>query len=72
MGRQFSEFRAAELFCPKCNECLPVCEQRLTDTREETIELRCARCGTIVGRHTVTDNSLGGRLARAWNQLRGK
>ncbi len=72
MGRQFSDFKAAELFCPQCNECLPVREKRLTEAREETIELRCARCGTIVGRHTVTDHSLGARLARAWDRLRGR
>lgn len=72
MGRQFSDFRAAELFCPKCNECLPVREQRLSEGNEETSELRCARCGTIVGRHTVTNNSLGARLTRAWERLRGK
>lgn len=72
MGRQFSDFKAAELFCPKCNESLPVREKRLAEAREEAIELRCARCGTLVGRHTVTDHSLGARLARAWNWLRGK
>ncbi len=72
MDRQFSDFKAAELFCPRCNECLPVREHKLACAREDITELRCARCGTVVGRHVVTEHGFSRRLACAWDWLLGR
>lgn len=61
MGRQFNEFKAAELHCPKCGSSQPVRER---PAGAQNIELLCFRCATVLGQHTVVDNSLGGKLGR--------
>lgn len=60
MGRQFNEFKASELHCPKCGVSQPVRER---PAAENSVELRCSRCATVLGLHTVVDHSLGGKLA---------
>ncbi|NBR86610.1 MAG: hypothetical protein EB141_20610 [Verrucomicrobia bacterium] len=60
MGRQFNEFKASELFCPRCQACQPVRER----TEGQATQLLCSRCGTVVGRHTTVDHRLGPKLAR--------
>jgi len=61
VGRQFNEFKAAELHCPKCGSAQPVRERPASPL---TIDLLCSRCATVLGQHTVVDHSLGGKLGR--------
>jgi ribosomal protein S27AE len=72
VGRhQFSEFKASELFCPKCGGCQPVRERASAVPGAMSVELLCSRCGTVVGQHTVVDNSLAGKLSRLAGGLFG-
>ncbi len=68
MGRQFNEFKASELHCPQCGSCQPVRERRALD---DSLELLCSRCATILGRHTTVDHSLVGKLTRLASGLLG-
>ncbi|MFM8468766.1 MAG: hypothetical protein ACKODH_02165 [Limisphaerales bacterium] len=73
MGRQqFNEFKASELFCPKCGSCQPVRERASAAPGESSVELLCSRCATVVGQHTVVDNSLTGKLTRLAGGLFGR
>ena len=69
MGRQFNEFKASELHCPKCGVSQPVRERASALHGPQTIELLCSRCATVVGHHTVIDHSLGGKLAKLVGKL---
>lgn len=48
--KQFDQFRATELYCPKCRTAMPVRERLLLVLPEgDKYEYLCARCGTSVG-----------------------
>ena len=69
VGRQFNEFKASELHCPKCGSSQPVRERASALPGSQTLDLLCSRCGTVVGQHTVVDHSLGGKLANFVGKL---
>jgi hypothetical protein len=69
VGRQFNEFKAAELHCPKCGSCQPVRERASSVPGSQTVELLCFRCSTVVGQHTVIDHSLAGKVAKLFGKL---
>ncbi len=50
MMKQFDDLRAAELLCPRCRRAMPVQQSLLLVLPDgELLQLRCARCGTVVG-----------------------
>lgn len=52
---QFGDFTASEIYCPKCRVSQPVRERLLLVLPSgELHEYVCARCGTSVGKRTVT------------------
>ncbi len=52
--KQFDEFRASELYCPKCKRAQPVRERLLLVLpRVEIFEYRCAVCSESVGTREV-------------------
>jgi hypothetical protein len=70
MAQQFGSFTASELFCPKCRAAQPVRERLLLVLPTgELHEFLCARCGTSVGKRTVSGPAIapagppGGRRA---------
>jgi len=55
MPKQFGEFSASELYCPKCQRSQPVRERLLLVLLDgELHEYLCARCGSSLGKRTVT------------------
>ena len=55
MSQQFGTFTASELYCPKCGRSQPVRERLLLVLPTgELHEFRCSRCGTSLGKRTVT------------------
>jgi hypothetical protein len=55
MPEQFGKFTASELYCPKCGRSQPVRERLLLVLPSgELHEFLCARCGTSVGKRTVS------------------
>ena len=55
MSQQFGTFTASELYCPKCGRSQPVRERLLLVLPTgELHEFLCSRCGTSVGKRTVT------------------
>jgi hypothetical protein len=55
MPQQFGNFTASELHCPKCRAAQPVRERLLLVLPTgELHEYVCARCGTSLGKRTVT------------------
>lgn len=69
VGRQFNEFKASELYCPKCGSSQPVRERASALPGSKAVDLLCFRCATVVGQHTVIDRSLGGKLATLVGKL---
>ena len=66
MSRQFGEFTASEIYCPKCKRSQPVRERLLLVLPSgELHEYLCAQCGTSVGTRTIT----AGELVRAMPAL---
>lgn len=52
-NKQFDQFEATALYCPKCRAALPVRKSLLLILPDgEKYEYRCARCGTSVGTKT--------------------
>ncbi len=48
--KQFDQFRATELYCPKCRRAMPVRERLLLVLPEgDKYEYLCVNCGTSVG-----------------------
>jgi DNA-directed RNA polymerase subunit RPC12/RpoP len=48
--RQFEQFQATELYCPKCGQSMPVRQRLLLVLPEgDKYEYLCVRCGTSVG-----------------------
>lgn len=55
MSQQFGAFTASEIYCPKCQRSQPVRERLLLVLLNgELHEFLCARCGTSLGKRTVT------------------
>jgi predicted RNA-binding Zn-ribbon protein involved in translation (DUF1610 family) len=55
MSQQFGKFTASELYCPKCGISQPVRERLLLVLPSgELNEFLCTRCGTSLGKRTVT------------------
>jgi predicted RNA-binding Zn-ribbon protein involved in translation (DUF1610 family) len=55
MSQQFGTFTASELYCPKCGRSQPVRERLLLVLPTgELYEFLCTRCGTSLGKRTVT------------------
>ena len=55
MSQQFGTFTASELYCPKCGRAHPVRERLLLVLPTgELHEFLCSRCGTSLGKRTVT------------------
>ncbi len=55
MSQQFGTFTASELYCPKCGAAQPVRERLLLVLPSgELHEFLCVRCGTSLGKRTVT------------------
>lgn len=53
--QQFGTFTASELYCPKCGRAQPVRERLLLVLPTgELYEFLCSRCGTSLGKRTVT------------------
>ncbi|MCX7820036.1 MAG: hypothetical protein N2652_12650 [Kiritimatiellae bacterium] len=47
---QFEQFRATELYCPRCRTAQPVRERLLLALpRSDLLEYRCTVCGTSCG-----------------------
>ena len=69
MSRQFNEFKATELYCPKCGISQRVRERPSEVPGENVIELLCFRCSTVVGKHTTEDHSITGKLSKLVGKL---
>jgi predicted RNA-binding Zn-ribbon protein involved in translation (DUF1610 family) len=55
MSQQFGTFTASELNCPKCGRSQPVRERLLLVLPTgELHEFLCSRCGSSLGKRTVT------------------
>ncbi len=51
--KQFDQFEAIELYCPKCKAAFPVRKSLLLVLPDgERYDYRCVRCGTPVGTKT--------------------
>lgn len=62
--QQFENFRASELFCPKCRVARPVRERLLLVLPgSELFEYRCTVCGTSVGEREAKAPPLALQLA---------
>ncbi len=52
-NKQFDQFEATALYCPRCKAALPVRKNLLLILPDgEKYDYRCARCGTSVGTKT--------------------
>jgi hypothetical protein len=66
MPRQFGDFTASELYCPKCGSSQPVREKLLLVLPSgELHEYLCARCATSLGEREVTGPALNAPLTAA-------
>lgn len=69
MQQQFGNFTASELYCPKCASAQPVRERLLLVLPTgELHEFVCVKCGTSLGKRTVT----GPAVATAANTPRSR
>lgn len=56
MKRNYSDFDATELFCPKCKKAVPVKKKLLLILPQgEKYDYSCVFCGTSVGDKLVKD-----------------
>jgi len=56
MNRNYSDFEATELFCPKCKKAVPVRKKLLLILPQgEKYDYSCAYCGTSVGDKLVKE-----------------
>jgi len=56
MKRNYSDFDATELFCPKCKKAVPVRKKLLLILPQgEKYDYSCVFCGTSVGDKLVKD-----------------
>ena len=64
--KQFEQFRASELFCPKCRIAKPVRERLLLVLpHSELYDYRCTVCGTSCGSREVKAPPLGVQMLQA-------
>lgn len=55
--RQFDEFRASSLYCPRCKRAMPVRSRLLLVLPDgELHEYVCQACASSLGTRTVRDN----------------
>ena len=55
--RQFEEFRASALYCPRCRRAMPVRSRLLLVLPDgELHEYLCQACATSLGTRTVREN----------------
>ena len=55
-SRQFEEFRASALYCPRCKSAMPVRSRLLLVLPDgELHEYLCQRCATSLGTRTIRD-----------------
>lgn len=55
MMQQFNKLTASEIYCPKCRASQPVRERLLLVLPSgELYEFLCTRCGSSLGKRTVT------------------
>jgi hypothetical protein len=65
MSQQFGKFTASELYCPKCGRAQPVRERLLLVLPSgELYEFLCTRCGTSLGKRTVSGPAVAPVSAR--------
>jgi hypothetical protein len=65
MPQQFGAFTASELYCPKCKVAQPVRERLLLVLPSgELHEFVCTRCGTSLGKRTVTGPAVAPAAAK--------
>ena len=65
MSQQFGTFTASELYCPKCGRSQPVRERLLLVLPTgELNEFLCTRCGTSLGKRTVTGPAVASAAPR--------
>jgi hypothetical protein len=58
--QQFDQFRASEIYCPKCRAAMPVRERLLLILpHAELYEYRCTVCASSLGEREVTAPPLG-------------
>ncbi len=63
--QQFDQFRASELYCPKCRKAQPVRERLLLILpHAELYEYRCTVCASSLGQREVTAPPLGAAVPR--------
>lgn len=63
--QQFGEFTASELYCPKCQRSQPVRERLLLVLPSgELHEFLCSRCGTSLGKRSITGPAVAPHPAR--------
>ncbi len=62
MQETFKQFRASELFCPRCKRATPVRDRLLLvlPGKGEKHDLVCAVCGEPVGEQMIEDPKAGG------------
>jgi len=59
MPSQFGSLTASEIYCPKCRSAQPVRERLLLVLPTgELHEFLCVRCGTSLGKRTVTSPAI--------------
>jgi hypothetical protein len=57
--QQFNKFTASEIYCPRCRAAQPVRERLLLVLPTgELYEFLCTRCGSSLGKRTVTSPAL--------------
>ena len=65
MPEQFGSFTASELYCPKCQCSRPVRERLLLVLPNgELYEFLCARCGTSLGKRTISGPAVAAARVR--------
>lgn len=56
-AKQFDEFRASALYCPRCKQAMPVRSRLLLVLPDgELHEYLCQRCATSLGTRTIREN----------------
>jgi DNA-directed RNA polymerase subunit RPC12/RpoP len=67
MRRQFEQFDATELYCPRCRRAMPVRPRLLLVLPEGDLHAyHCARCGEVLGKKTVRPIAGSAQGGAAW------
>jgi hypothetical protein len=68
--QQFGDFKASELYCPKCQAARPVRERLLLVLpHADLYDYRCAACGTSVGSREVKTPALAVQPTRGGRRM---